>query len=801
MQSHTLSDGNNNLAEFSESVNLTVELKNVGIEAANNVNCTLICEDEYVTITDAEESAGNIAPEATITLNEAFTFSVANNVPDGHVASFTLKSISGDNEWESAFIITLNAPVFTSSALDFEETSGNGNGSLDPTEAGNIVIPLHNIGHADSYPGTAQLTSQSNYITVTNDTFEFDEIVVENALNASFPITCANNTPMGTTVSLTLSITSGEYTYTKEYTIKVGLIMEDFETGNFSAYPWTFSGNQDWVIVNDETYEGEYAAKSGAISDEQTSALILERENPVADSISFYYKVSSEGNYDKLKFYIDNEEKGVWSGNIDWTKAAYAVPAGSHTFKWVYSKDQTQSGGSDCAWLDNITLPASPSKSISAGFDIAECIDATNTTLSGSASLIETVEWTTSGDGTFDDANSLQAIYTPGTNDIENGNVTLTLSEVDGDLSDEMMITYHQAPEVEVAAEAFACGGDMLTIESATASNYAQVTWTSSGSGTFEDIHALQAVYTPSEEDIENQNIVLTITAESEASCPDATAQVNVTIYKTPEIPGNPEGDVEVCQGGVNTYSVASDAVECIWMLEPENAGTVTGTSNTVEIAWNTGFAGEAVIKAKGHNDCGESEYNEGLAITIKSLPVASFNSDIEEVDVYTTESSEFMITNASLYNNIVWTMEPAEAVTEIQNANTDKATFVWNKDFAKITDVKAICTLTNDCGNLVLEHSFKMKNSDGIAELGLNSAKIYPNPNKGMFRITLNSEDRQEVNIRIVDITGKVIYQENNIMIENIYTKDMQINEAKGLYYLMIENNKGNFVKKIVIE
>nr|NQU92741.1 T9SS type A sorting domain-containing protein [Bacteroidota bacterium] len=51
-------------------------------------------------------------------------------------------------------------------------------------------------------------------------------------------------------------------------------------------------------------------------------------------------------------------------------------------------------------------------------------------TLQGSASDASSVLWTTSGDGTFDDNARLNAKYTPGTNDIQNGLVTLTLSAI-----------------------------------------------------------------------------------------------------------------------------------------------------------------------------------------------------------------------------------------------------------------------------------------------------------------------------------------------------------------------------------
>jgi len=38
------------------------------------------------------------------------------------------------------------------------------------------------------------------------------------------------------------------------------------------------------------------------------------------------------------------------------------------------------------------------------------------------------LEWTTSGDGAFDDNTVLNPIYTPGPTDIENGNTLLTLT-------------------------------------------------------------------------------------------------------------------------------------------------------------------------------------------------------------------------------------------------------------------------------------------------------------------------------------------------------------------------------------
>ena len=76
-----------------------------------------------------------------------------------------------------------------------------------------------------------------------------------------------------------------------------------------------------------------------------------------AGELTFWYKVSSENNYDKLHFYMDGQEKGVWSGTVAWTEFTQAVTVGNHTFKWEYTKDSSVSSGDDCAWVDNIIFP------------------------------------------------------------------------------------------------------------------------------------------------------------------------------------------------------------------------------------------------------------------------------------------------------------------------------------------------------------------------------------------------------------------------------------------------------------
>jgi len=134
---------------------------------------------------------------------------------------------------------------------------------------------------------------------------------------------------------------------------------EDFESGDFSALPWTMGGDSPWLISTTDYHHGTHSAVSGDINDNQSSTIEVNRNILIAGNISFWYKVSSESNYDFLTFYVDGTEVGSWSGTVDWTQGTYPLTTGTHNLKWEYSKDVSVSSGSDCAWIDEITFPVS----------------------------------------------------------------------------------------------------------------------------------------------------------------------------------------------------------------------------------------------------------------------------------------------------------------------------------------------------------------------------------------------------------------------------------------------------------
>ena len=241
---------------------------------------------------------------------------------------------------------------------EIDDSTGNGNGMIDPGETVDISVSLRNNGDATANDLAGIFSSTSPYVVFNIDTVDFGNLEPNQTSTGIFTATFNSSTPIGETVQFVLDVSanSGAYTNAFEIFVVVGLIFEDFETNNFESFEWQFGGSANWITTTG-AYEGIYCAQSGSIGHNQSSSLYLTVDVLSAGDLSFYKKVSSESGWDFLRFYVDNNEMGSWSGNVNWSQETYQITAGEHTFKWEYTKDVYVSTGDDCGWIDYIVFP------------------------------------------------------------------------------------------------------------------------------------------------------------------------------------------------------------------------------------------------------------------------------------------------------------------------------------------------------------------------------------------------------------------------------------------------------------
>ncbi|HQQ67503.1 MAG TPA: C25 family cysteine peptidase, partial [Candidatus Cloacimonadota bacterium] len=360
VDNYVYTDNNNLQPDYNESGSFNTTFKNAGANSATNITATLTCATAGITITDATETITSLAAGASITRNNAFSFTTANNVPNGTTAEFTITMVSGTSNWQHSFPLIINAPALSFGNLTISDSSGNNNGRLDPGETVTINIPLLNNGGAAGLSGTASLSCGTTGITIHTGSTSFSGIAAGGSTSLSFSLSASASMSVGSVVNLAFSAVAGAYTASTNHAVSVGLILEDYETGDFSSFDWLMEGTLPWIIDSASPYEGDYSAKSGAITANQSSTIKINRMLSSPGTLSFRYKVSSESGWDYLKFYIDGVQQSQFSGSVDWTEASYELAAGTRELKWTYSKDGSVDSGSDCAWIDYIVFPASP---------------------------------------------------------------------------------------------------------------------------------------------------------------------------------------------------------------------------------------------------------------------------------------------------------------------------------------------------------------------------------------------------------------------------------------------------------
>jgi hypothetical protein len=186
--------------------------------------------------------------------------------------------------------------------------------------------------------------------------------------------------------------------------------------------------------------------------------------------------------------------------------------------------------------------------------------------LGGSAS---SGSWTSSSSGSsgFNNANAANTVYTPSATDLSNGFVTLTFTTNDPDgggpcstVSDDLLVTINTAPTLTISSDATICSTETYTLSAAYGGGATGGTWTTSGSGTFDDANLTNATYTPSSFDISNGSVVLTFTTNAPTACDVVDESMTLTLKREVAITSQPV-NTGVCNTDPTTLNVTAEGL------------------------------------------------------------------------------------------------------------------------------------------------------------------------------------------------------------------------------------------------
>ncbi len=147
------------------------------------------------------------------------------------------------------------------------------------------------------------------------------------------------------------------------------------------------------------------------------------------------------------------------------------------------------------------------------------------------------ITWSTNGAGYFDDEYNPNTVYNYDPSDVDNANIQIYATASNGncaDVIDTINVNLQEAPYlVFPEPDAYACISDPQVAASVYRYGYASGgTWSSSGSGTFDDPSSDYTTYHASKEDIDNGCVSLIFTTNDPAGpCGSTSGSMNACFY------------------------------------------------------------------------------------------------------------------------------------------------------------------------------------------------------------------------------------------------------------------------------
>ena len=257
---------------------------------------------------------------------------------------------------------------------------------------------------------------------------------------------------------------------------------------------------------------------------------------------------------------VSNYETLLWSTRTDGSFSSpttltttYTHGPNEGTKGYVYLiLTATSSCGSKC---DSVKLIINKPPTVNASNDTLICWWRKLVLKKASASNYDSLRWTTSGGGKFDNAYLLHSTYTPDTNDYKAGAVTLTLTAYKNTcfpVSDNMTVTFKSMLYAFAGLNDTICVGvPSVNLSSSVLLNYDSLLWSTSGTGTFDNKKIEHPTYTVSKSDTTRGYANLILTTYT-SSCGIYYDTMRLSIFSLPHLYAGK--DTIICQ--LDTFKI-----------------------------------------------------------------------------------------------------------------------------------------------------------------------------------------------------------------------------------------------------
>jgi hypothetical protein len=438
---------------------------------------------------------------------------------------------------------------------------------------------------------------------------------------------------------------------------------------------------------------------------------------------------------------------------------------------------------------------------INAGIDTIVCSGAivqlsgtiTNGPIVPSSGGVVSGVWSTSGDGTFGNLNSLTTTYTPGLQDIINGSVSITLTSTApywnwpcSQVSDSFILTIVTPPVLNAGLDQVICPNQVVSINGSITGNASNLYWIG-GTGLYSpNSNSLNINYTPSSSEINTGGFTLVLMANT-AICGIISDEITITVNSSPIITNISASNCDFYEWNGITYTESG---------QYQYQGTsINGCDSIVNL--NLTILKSFELSSNVTN-CGpytwpvnNQTYTQSGIYNFQALTIAGCDSTIilnltiyDDLVEPIIDISNTVELSSMTQSNVSYQWVVCPDYTPIANATSNNYTATNTGEYALI--VSNLCgSDTSDCVQVSIS---------GISESEQYSLLVYPNPVWNEFYIDYAGEIRK---FEILDFNGKIILQSDSPAKSNLIPASI----SDGIYFLKVYTPDRIIGEKLIIK
>ncbi|NLN85887.1 MAG: T9SS type A sorting domain-containing protein [Candidatus Cloacimonetes bacterium] len=158
----------NGVCEPGETVELGIQLRNIGNQTAEDITATLSTANNYVSISKPTAVYYSLEGDAAGVNRTPFEFYVSPDCPNETVVNFVLTVESGETIWERNFSLRVEASVLTYESFLINDADGEFNGIIDLLETVKLVVNVKNQADVESRDIQATLSTSSADVVIAD---------------------------------------------------------------------------------------------------------------------------------------------------------------------------------------------------------------------------------------------------------------------------------------------------------------------------------------------------------------------------------------------------------------------------------------------------------------------------------------------------------------------------------------------------------------------------------------------------------------------------------------------------------